>query len=30
LTGDLHNQGLLGNTIITNHGATINNNGKIG
>lgn len=30
LTGDLRNQGLLGDTVITNHGATINNNGKIG
>lgn len=29
LTGDLHNQGLSGLTV-TNNGATVNNNGKIG
>lgn len=29
LNGDLHNQGLC-NVTVTNHGATINNNGKIG
>lgn len=30
LNGDLKNNGLLGNTIVTNHGATVDNNGKIG
>lgn len=29
LNGDLHNQG-LSNIIVTNHGATVDNNGKIG
>lgn len=30
LNGDLHNQGLNQNLTISNHNATINNNGKIG
>jgi hypothetical protein len=30
LNGDLHNQGLNQDLTISNHNATINNNGKIG
>ena len=30
LDGDLHNQGLSGNLTVTNSGATVDNNGKIG
>ena len=30
LNGDLHNQGLKGDVTVTNNGATVSDNGKIG